>query len=89
MYVHIMRYVFISVFLEFLDTLYVFEYESSRHLQFSFTDFSLVYPRVYRSASAQVFTRSQPMRESNASTNFDGASFQGSKLFHKASEKCF
>jgi hypothetical protein len=34
-----------------------------RRFQFSFTDFSLV----CRSAFAQIFPRSQPMRESNAS----------------------
>jgi hypothetical protein len=37
---------------------------SSRRFQFSLTDFSLV----YRSAFAQIFPRSQPMRESNTST---------------------
>jgi hypothetical protein len=41
--------------------MYVFEFESSRRFQFSFTDFSLV----YRSAFAQIFPRSEPMRESN------------------------
>jgi hypothetical protein len=37
----------------------------SRRFQFSFTDVSLV----YRSALAQIFPRSQPMRESNTSNN--------------------
>jgi hypothetical protein len=40
------------------------EFESSRHFQFSFTDFSLL----YRSAFAQIFPRSQPMREFKTST---------------------
>jgi hypothetical protein len=44
--------------------LYVFEFESSRRFQFSFTDFSLV----CRSVFAQIFPRSQPIRESNTST---------------------
>jgi hypothetical protein len=35
--------------------------QSSQRFQFSFTDFSLV----YRSAFAQILTRSEPMRESN------------------------
>jgi hypothetical protein len=39
---------------------YVFEFESSRRFQFSL---------VYRSALAQIFPRSHPMRESNISTN--------------------
>jgi hypothetical protein len=43
--------------------MYVFEFESSRRFQFSFTDFSLV----YRSAFVQIFPRSQPMRKSNTS----------------------
>jgi hypothetical protein len=43
--------------------LYVFEFESNRCFQFSFTDFSLV----YRPGFAQIFTRSQPMRESKTS----------------------
>jgi hypothetical protein len=43
--------------------MYVFEFESSRRFQFSFTDFSLV----YRSAFVQIFPRSQPMRKSNIS----------------------
>jgi hypothetical protein len=38
--------------------------ESSRHFRYSFTDFLLV----YRCALMQIFTRSQPMRESNSST---------------------
>jgi hypothetical protein len=37
--------------------------QSSRRFRFSFTDFSLV----YRSAFAQIFPRSHPMRESNTS----------------------
>jgi hypothetical protein len=41
-----------------------FEFENSRHFQFSFTDFSLV----YRSAFAQIFSRSQPMKEFITST---------------------
>jgi hypothetical protein len=40
--------------------LYVFEFESNRRFQFSFTNFSLV----CRSAFAQIFPRSQPIRES-------------------------
>jgi hypothetical protein len=44
--------------------LYVFEFEGSQRFQFSFTDFSLV----YCSAFAQIFPRSQPMRESNTFT---------------------
>jgi DnaJ-class molecular chaperone len=39
------------------------EYRSKGGAQFSFTDFS----PVYRSAFAQIFPRSQPMRESNTS----------------------
>jgi hypothetical protein len=42
-----------------LTRLFVFEFESSRRFQLSFTDFSLV----YRSAFAQIFPRSQPTRE--------------------------
>jgi hypothetical protein len=41
----------------------IFEFESGQRLQFSFTDFSLV----YRSVFAQIFPRSQPMRQSNTS----------------------
>jgi hypothetical protein len=47
--------------LDFFAIDYVFQFESSRCFQFSFIDFSLV----YRSAFAQIFPRSQPMRESN------------------------
>jgi hypothetical protein len=47
--------------------MYIFEFESNRRFQFSFTDFSLV----YRSAFAQIFARSQPTRESNTSTYDD------------------
>jgi hypothetical protein len=42
----------------FLVYLYVFEFESSRRFQFSFTDLSLA----YRSAFAQIFPRPQPMK---------------------------
>jgi hypothetical protein len=42
---------------------FVFEFESSRRFQLSCTYFSLI----YRSAFAQIFPRSQPMRESNTS----------------------
>jgi hypothetical protein len=44
--------------------LYVFHFESSQRFQFSFNDFSLV----YRCAFAQIFPRSQLMRESKTST---------------------
>jgi hypothetical protein len=44
--------------------IYVFEFESSQHFQFLFTDFSLV----YLSAFAGIFPRSQPIRASNTST---------------------
>jgi hypothetical protein len=44
--------------------MYVFEFESSQHFQFLFTDFSLV----YLSAFAGIFPRSQPIRASNTST---------------------
>jgi hypothetical protein len=47
-----------------LVNLYGFEFESTRRFQFSFTNFSLV----YRSAFAQIFPRSQLMRESKTST---------------------
>jgi hypothetical protein len=45
-------------------------FESSGRFQFSFTDFSLV----YRSAIAQIFLRSQPMRESNTKLNYENVS---------------
>jgi hypothetical protein len=55
-----------SIIIRYLSLvyLYVFDFESSRRFQFSFTDLLLV----YRSAFAQIFPRSQPMRESNTST---------------------
>jgi hypothetical protein len=43
---------------------FLFEFESCRRFQFSFTGFSLV----YRFAFAQIFSRSEPISESNTST---------------------
>jgi hypothetical protein len=61
----------------------LFKFESSRRFQFSFTDFSLV----YRSAFAQIFSRSQPMRESNTFNDFW---FRFKKfLFNLNFEQCY
>jgi hypothetical protein len=61
----------------------VFDFESCRRFQFSFTDFSLV----YRPAFAQIFSRSQPMRESNTYTilNNDYSNKLWSKYEYSAS----
>jgi hypothetical protein len=45
---------------------------STRRYELSFTDFSLV----YRSALAQIFPRSQPMKESNTSTRLNSSNIQ-------------
>jgi hypothetical protein len=55
---------------------FVFEFETSRRFQFSFTDFSLVYR-----PSSQIFPRSQPMRESTPLTSLL-SSLQKQKIYH-------
>jgi hypothetical protein len=52
-----------SFLLLLLSSIFIL-FTHSSFLQFSCTDFSLI----YRSAFAQIFPRSQPMRESNTST---------------------
>jgi hypothetical protein len=54
------------------------EFESSRRFQFPFTDFSLI----YRSDFAQIFPRSQPIRESNTSNNDQGNMYVAIKIIN-------